>query len=211
MHHSITIDPKYFDGKLDWKTLLWKYIVVLLEERPRTRGFIRVSNGFLSERKCLAGQDLTEECVFPVKYNRRTYWWCSMADHGESWCAVSTNKSRTDWWVACPKQCLGYEPTIPTCPTKKGKVRYSKEKALLLVHLGQSTITFYFDLMTVFRRVSSPLFGKVTSIVSAPRTITRNPGVPLPLTSKVASEAGMLATVHAQVCILFENSKNSII
>ena len=65
--------------------------------------------------------------------------------------------------------------------------------------------------MTVFRRVSSPLFGKVTSIVSAPRTITRNPGVPLPLTSKVASEAGMLATVHAQVCTLFENSKNSII
>ena len=169
-----------------------------------------MSNGFLSERKCLAGQDLTEECVFPVKYNRRTYWWCSMADHGESWCAVSTNKSRTDWWVACPKQCLGYEPTIPTCPTKKGKVRYNKEKALAL-HLGQSTITFYFDLMTVFRRVSSPLFGKVTSIVSAPRTITRNPGVPLPLTSKVASEAGMLATVHAQVCTLFENSKNSII
>ena len=130
MHHSITIDPKYFDGKLDWKTLLWKYIVVLLEERPRTRGFIRVSNGFLSERKCLAGQDLTEECVFPVKYNRRTYWWCSMADHGESWCAVSTNKSRrtdsSNWWVACPKQCLGYEPTIPTCPTKKGKVRIEK-------------------------------------------------------------------------------------
>ena len=59
----------------------------------------------------------------------------------------------------------------------------------------------YFDLMTVFRRVSSPLFGKVTYTTRARRTTTRSPGVPLPSIQKAASEAGMPAPIHAQVHI----------
>ena len=56
-----------------------------------------------------------------------------------------------------------------------------------------------FDLMTVFRRVSSPLFGKVTSTMIALWTTTRNPGVLLLWILKEASEVGMDAQIHAQV------------
>ena len=78
-------------------------------------------------------------------------------------------------------------------PKTQSKLDIVKEKAI--------QVGLYFDLMTVFRRVSSPLFGKVTYTTRVRRTTTRNPGVPLPSIQKAASEAGMPAPIHAQVHI----------
>ena len=76
----------------------------------------------LSESKCVS-QD-GKECRFPFPFNSRNYTWCTQADHSESWCVLGSGS-----WIPCPKQCLGYEETVPTCLTQKRKVSWT-EKAI---------------------------------------------------------------------------------